>query len=73
MDREKCEYLNVVVTAWWNQFYGDDLDEEIKTKIIKNKKKKNQNPVWLPRKLKKNRNFLRARERERELEGLKKK
>ena len=41
MDREKCEYLNVVVPnrrVWWNQFDGNDLDEEIKTKIIKKKK-----------------------------------
>ena len=34
---------------WWNQFYGDDLDEEIKTKIIK-KNYLVKNSVWLPRK-----------------------
>ena len=38
LDREKCEHLNVVVPAWWNQFDGDDLDEEI------NMKSKKKNP-----------------------------
>ena len=50
MDREKCEYLNVVVPnqrVWWNQFDGDDLDEEIKMKIVKKKKKKTSQELCL--------------------------
>ena len=27
----------IIVTTWWNQFDGDDLCEEIKSKTVKNR------------------------------------
>ena len=76
---EKCEHLNVVVPAWWNQFDGDDLDEEIKKKkktysrtlfgCLENNRKIERFCNWLIAMIAKSYKRERERERAREQEG----